>query len=473
MSVARPLFAAEPAKSVSAPAALLQRKCNCGTHTPAGATCRTCAGKASGLQRHLAIGRSDDPLEHEADRTADDVLAQRPASSVSVAPARIQRLATQPGGEAAAAPESVHQSFVGSGAPLETGLRRDMEARFGQDFAGVRVHTDAAAAHAAQEVGAKAFTFANRIAFGAGHFSPQGSEGRHLLAHELAHVVQQRGNDTRTVRLAKLSQYKTKDPKHDPAKLTDAEVEATDEFKTLMNPKLVWQWSDKVTRDEALLCCRLMIRQLREGGTITWETDARVFMNVSRKQLGATKKAESGVGNLEWVPFNSSQARVDPSKLQSDFARWLLSGDAEPDATNGKVNCWEMVMFSAFKGGFTTKARIKGIYDEGVKQLKAGTRSFMGETIEAELRRGAEQTFTPGLADSPEPLPGDIIIFSTAANHAAVSLGTKDGAGRHKIVSHWPPPDGSSRSKLTTIEVLLADPQMKAGTVIKFWSPKW
>jgi hypothetical protein len=53
----------------------------------------------------------------------------------------------------------------------------------------------------------------------------------------------------------------------------------------------------------------------------------------------------------------------------------------------------------------------------------------------------------------------------------AISRGTKDGSGKHKVISHWPPPDGDHKAKETTVEDLVA--VMKAGTVVKFWSPKW
>ena len=66
-----------------------------------------------------------------------------------------------------------------------------MEARFGVDFSAVRIHDDAADAHAARDLRAEAFTSGTDIVFGSGRYQPQSAAGRHLLAHELAHVVQQ------------------------------------------------------------------------------------------------------------------------------------------------------------------------------------------------------------------------------------------------------------------------------------------
>jgi hypothetical protein len=66
-----------------------------------------------------------------------------------------------------------------------------MEPRFGHDFGKVRVHADAQAAKSAEEVNALAYTAGSHVVFGAGGYRPEGDGGKRLLAHELAHVVQQ------------------------------------------------------------------------------------------------------------------------------------------------------------------------------------------------------------------------------------------------------------------------------------------
>ena len=79
-------------------------------------------------QRKLAVGSVNDPLEDEADRFADRVVAVSPSSSSepNAAPAEIQRFATSPGG-AAAAPPSVEATLAGGGSPLPAALRNQME----------------------------------------------------------------------------------------------------------------------------------------------------------------------------------------------------------------------------------------------------------------------------------------------------------------------------------------------------------
>ncbi|MFI0806587.1 DUF4157 domain-containing protein [Streptomyces echinatus] len=88
----------------------------------------------------------------------------------------------------------VHQVLRGSGTPMETGLRSEMEGRFGgADFGGVRLHTDVVAQRSAAEIGASAYTSGSHVVWN--------GRDKHTLAHELTHVLQQRrgpvaGTDT-------------------------------------------------------------------------------------------------------------------------------------------------------------------------------------------------------------------------------------------------------------------------------------
>ncbi|MDT4331507.1 DUF4157 domain-containing protein [Methylomonas sp. MED-D] len=171
---------------------LLQRKCACGNHTITGGECAECAKNKSGLQRKLAIGASNDPLEFEADRVADQVMAAPLNLAVGAAPPSIQRYMGQVTEGSGFVPASVDRVLAGSGRPLEPVLRQDMEQRFGHDFASVRVHADPAAEQSARDLNANAYTVGHNVVFGAGRFAPGTQVGRKLIAHELTHVVQQR-----------------------------------------------------------------------------------------------------------------------------------------------------------------------------------------------------------------------------------------------------------------------------------------
>lgn len=80
------------------------------------------------------------------------------------------------------------------GRPLDGSVRGFMEGRFGRDFGGVRVHTDAHAARSAGQISALAYTAGGDIFFAPGQYRPDTHEGRRLLAHELTHVIQQGGS---------------------------------------------------------------------------------------------------------------------------------------------------------------------------------------------------------------------------------------------------------------------------------------
>lgn len=85
------------------------------------------------------------------------------------------------------------RSISGRGEPLPESERRWFGDRMGLDFGDVRVHTGPEAEASARDAGAKAYTWGSHVVFGEGRYRPDSSEGRHLLAHELAHVVQHGG----------------------------------------------------------------------------------------------------------------------------------------------------------------------------------------------------------------------------------------------------------------------------------------
>jgi len=152
------------------------------------------------LQKKLRIGASNDPLEREADQVAEQVMATTATSPIKPTPLRIQRYAGQATEEPQTAPASVDRVLAGSGRPMESALRQDMEQRFGHDFSQVRVHSGGGAEQSARDVDAKAYTSGHNIVFGEGGFSPATQEGRRLIAHELTHVVQQERGSTQISR---------------------------------------------------------------------------------------------------------------------------------------------------------------------------------------------------------------------------------------------------------------------------------
>lgn len=167
-----------------------------------------------GAQARLSVGSVDDPLELEADRTAGAVVAALRSTGVSTgvapaagriveedddAPGMARTLRRAParapigadGGELDTDLEQRLSSARSGGSPLSEGVRRSMEGAFGADFSGVRVHQGSGSASLNQDLGATAFTVGRDIFFRGPAPDASSAEGQHLLAHELAHTVQQ------------------------------------------------------------------------------------------------------------------------------------------------------------------------------------------------------------------------------------------------------------------------------------------
>jgi hypothetical protein len=108
----------------------------------------------------------------------------------------------EPGGGNAENPQTI-RAELGGGHPLEGGVRQRMQSAFGADFSGVRVHSGFAAQEASDRLEARAFTIGTDIAFGPGEYQPGTPVGDALIAHELAHVVQQQSSDVDGAPMAK------------------------------------------------------------------------------------------------------------------------------------------------------------------------------------------------------------------------------------------------------------------------------
>jgi hypothetical protein len=195
----------------------------------------------------ITVAPADDPLEREAERIADRVVGSDQPSAVSHtrrrapgAERQLWRQAIDSASEVAEAPdedadellEEEEASDSGEepelspdetgrpkleadasangrtisvpipdtgGAPLDAPVRAHMERRIGHDFGRVRVHTDHAAAKSARALHAHAYTVGSDVYFAHGQYAPASQSGQRLIAHELAHVVQQSGADRSVV----------------------------------------------------------------------------------------------------------------------------------------------------------------------------------------------------------------------------------------------------------------------------------
>jgi hypothetical protein len=172
---------------------------------PGGKDIFSIAAQRLPTQRKLSVGAVDDPLEHEADAMADKVMRipdtsfiQRKCSHCEQEEAQrkplasfIQKKESATSNTTSDATHTQIQATRGGGSAMPANTKTFMESRFGADFSGVRIHSGGYASQLSNELNAQAFTVGNDIYFNSGKFSPDSSEGKHLLAHELTHTVQQ------------------------------------------------------------------------------------------------------------------------------------------------------------------------------------------------------------------------------------------------------------------------------------------
>jgi hypothetical protein len=215
---------AAAARPVSSARAVQQRLGNAGTQAlAAGMVARSAAPEpasaGSAAPGQLSISHPGDAAEREAERVAAAIMRMPEPGSPpsgnaspvrSTSPPVVQRrcahceedgkkprvLRKESSSAApemgASVPEGI-RALADGGIPLAPATRAFFEPRFGADLGDVRIHTDASAARTARSIDAEAFTVGQDIAFGAGRFSPDSTAGRHLLAHELTHTIQQGG----------------------------------------------------------------------------------------------------------------------------------------------------------------------------------------------------------------------------------------------------------------------------------------
>jgi hypothetical protein len=440
------------------------------------------------IQAKLKIGQPGDKYEQEADHIADQVMrmpeettVQRKSQCTECKEEEEENIQAKSLTDYAGAAEGFNpglqsrlNSLKGGGQPLPESTRSFFEPRFGRELDRVRVHDNSQAAKITTEINAKAFTTGKDVIFGAGYYSPGTREGKWLLAHELTHVIQQNGSNPPDIQKVSLHDYNDADPLHDPSRLTDADIEATDEFidlDILFSPPS----ADVFSREEKMLACRLVLRALREGRIFVFLPmfDGLSYLLQARAQLGSMQGVESFENQLNWVPFSSPTAVADPTLLLSEFGRWILAGEAQPSFITGSINCWEAILFGAFQQGYITEARIRAIYTLAVNNVAAGTYSSVGDTVERELREGNIYIFDPTNPDSPSPLVGDMVVFDRAAVHAAISTGVVPTpphiyTGEHEILSLWT--GNSGHVERTTIEELV---RRGASTPVRFWSVRW
>jgi hypothetical protein len=278
---------------------------------------------------------------------------------------------------------------------------------------------------------------------------------------DLVSPVAALARNTAPVQMVRLNDFNDHNARHDASLVSEADIRGTDEFISLRNTYVWVPTTDPSTlysEAEVVMACRLILRALREGTAVDVAAQGRTYMDRARMQMGTAAKAESMGNNLNWHS-------TFPGQDNTDFGRWLLDGGPEPDATRGVMNCWELVMFSAYRAGFATRGGLATVYRQFASDL-TGDIPRAVTAFENALKQGREQVFDPNNADSPRPLRGDLVIFNTLAAHVAIATGGSQ-AGSPEIMSLWT--QNSRHVYQTSVDRLLQD----TSGPVRFFSPRW
>lgn len=169
------------------------------------------------IQCKLTVGAINDPLETEADTMADQVM-RMPAQSfiqrkckhceeeekaqLKPISSAIQKKDASGNNQTAISDvtSSTINSTRGGGNALDASTKDFMESRFGADFSSVRIHTGEYASKLSNDLQTQAFTIGSDIYFNSEKYIPDSASGKHLLAHELTHVIQQSENIPQQIR---------------------------------------------------------------------------------------------------------------------------------------------------------------------------------------------------------------------------------------------------------------------------------
>ncbi len=212
------------------------------------------------FQPKLSINQPNDVYEQEADAMADKVMRMpdtennqhgffSPAiTSISrkCQHCEKERMHHKEGPEANIRDNTELDNYVGSlsssGQAMSESIRQFFEPRFGRAFSDVKVHTDSMAAKSTQSINAFAYTTGSDIVFNSGQYSPDSENGKRLIAHELTHVVQQKGGADKSVQRDTIAKDKGYDPdtivnSKDMPNAIELMIESSATLKPYLDPK--------------------------------------------------------------------------------------------------------------------------------------------------------------------------------------------------------------------------------------------
>ncbi|MES2642235.1 MAG: DUF4157 domain-containing protein [Myxococcota bacterium] len=256
---------------------------------------------------------------HEAARTGQKTAGDKELEDIEKKKAEIAKKAESDGGVGgtvnpemagampSSAPKRLDPSLLEGGAPMPTNVQSRMEKAFGTSFSGVEIHTGAEGNEAAAGFNAKAFAFGSQVFFGAGQFQPGSEEGDHLIAHELAHVTQQRGRGSAGVAKRDLTTTRPGSPDELAADQAADDAVAQlhpQEGETTLTPQQQAQIDEAEARQGTV-----------QPVTVTQAPAADAVPPVPETEAPGTSLLQPARQGPAEVPDTSSQSRTLPERL--------------------------------------------------------------------------------------------------------------------------------------------------------------
>lgn len=295
--------------------------------------------RAGAIHAKFTVSQPKDAEEQEADRMADRVMRVHAGflpSSCSCSAggemceecghkqdASVARKTAN--GAAPPAPNHGIDRVLGSqGRPLDPAARAYFEPRFGRDFGGVQVHTGGEAEQSAGAINARAYTVGNHIAFASAQYQPSSSEGRRLLAHELAHVVQQFSRPNFPVVQRDLATPPPAVPTKSQPDLTPAQINDAINFNKA-------RFDEKNTRTiQGLL-----------GGPVTgvWTEENIVAIAATQEEYGLLKDGKASNQTLQFLDREQRLEKIDTSTDNCLVSFALMGPDPAAFGRDDATHC--------------------------------------------------------------------------------------------------------------------------------------
>ncbi len=308
----------------------------------------------------------------------------------------IQPAARDDNGVAEGADHAVSAASSSSGTALPEPLMQKFEGSLGADLSSVRVHTGEASATANDAVGAKAYTTGNDIHFGGGHYDPSSPAGEHLLAHEVAHTVQQSGGAQRMqfkLEVSSPSDHLEHEADHAAHAMVRGDVAsvsggggliARDQDPKDLDPKQKGTWdpphlfegdglvtaTDRHNARCNLQCLQLTFKDMPDSGPMIQLIQAKIGAKLAALHDDATALTAAEASELGGIGMAAVGGYNVAMQQMRDTLQKSLSSATKPAGVDGMSDQAAEILRKAFHKDESTLAKAKEVNEKTHKVVE-------------------------------------------------------------------------------------------------------